>query len=748
MKHFSYLFVMMLCLFLGSINISAQQISKDDAQVIAKQFLKGSNRLKKATGTEIGNVALVYTEKSEKDGETNLYVFNGEQDGFVIVAGDERCSNLILGFSDENSFDASEMPSNIKYWLKGYSIQIDQIKESKANVSGNSQSAKANYIRKASSTNINMPIVSPLLTKNGTEITWKQGAPFNGKAPYIGQSQCITGCVATAMAQIMYYWEWPIKGTGSNSYTWKEQTLSSTFNDHTYNWSIMKPTTNKNTTEEQKNAVAQLLYDCGVSVNMNYGVGSGGDHGSSATSENARTALRKNFGYANSTGIRYRFNYTNEEWESILIDELKKRRPILYGGQDKSGQGGHAFVCDGYGEQGKKNYFHFNWGWDGSSNGYYTISCDPDNYEFSDNQDIITGIRPDNDEDWTDWRDYGEGTYTYQFEGIQQSSGKVSIKGKHSIDNEFHEIKVTNWGINTSKYYSNYSHEQNSVEAIYMINNETNEITVPRFDIGYTFYQNSDTPNPVICSDIENSIFGNQNITGFLKKEYNPYYDSNNKELSLSLIYTCQVNQENRYYSWNISDVLALQSDFEYFRLTVSDVGYATMYLDYAAVIPAGVSVYYANSSSSTSVQLEEISDIIPANTGVIVKAASGTYKFAQAQSNPSNISGNLLKGSVSKTTFTGKESNAYILAKGNDGSAVFKRPSAGKLNGYKAWLDLSDSNAKTIYLDDLVSTSISAVNANKDVKASGSFNLAGQHVNEGYKGFVIKNGKKYWLNK
>jgi hypothetical protein len=245
--------------------------------------------------------------------------------------------------------------------------------------------------------------VSPLLG----DIKWNQGSPYNLQCPTVPTGygisnegeQSVTGCVATAMAQIMKYHEWPVQGNLSHSYIpsgWKNKgytapALSADFAQTTYNWANMTPTYNASSTQAQQDAVATLMYHCGVSVDMNYNVESG------AVSAAVLIALRTYFDYDLGMNYVLRDFYSASEWKDLLKTELNVGRPVFYHGN--SSGGGHAFVCDGYDSN---DLFHMNWGWGGSSNGYFELSAlNPSTLGigggsggYNNGQGMLTGIRP------------------------------------------------------------------------------------------------------------------------------------------------------------------------------------------------------------------------------------------------------------------------------------------------------------------------------------------------------------------
>ena len=340
-----------------AINVNAKDISISDAQTIATNFIKENSV--NISPSANSSLKLAYTAKSTTIlGKNSYYVFNkGVNDGFIIISADDCVHNEVLGYSNNGDFNFEEIPSNIKWWLEQYQREIDYA------VKNNLQSTP--IIRSYATS------VAPLLGG----ITWDQGDPYNQLCPTLTNSsgkteRTVTGCVATSTAQLMRYYKWPTKGTGSNSYTWEngEKTLSMDFSQSTYDWDNMTETYNSNSTTAQKNAVAKLMYDCGISCNMDYGLSETG--GSSASALDQAYGLYKYFGY--DQGMRHinRNYYKLNDWETLIKNEIDNNRPVLYRGSGTGG--GHAFIIDGYNKSG---YFHFNWGWGGRSDGYFVTTA-------------------------------------------------------------------------------------------------------------------------------------------------------------------------------------------------------------------------------------------------------------------------------------------------------------------------------------------------------------------------------------
>ena len=317
-----------------------------------------------------------------------FYLFDIKGGGFVIVSADYRVQP-ILGYSLGSSIDVDKLPSNCAAWLDSYDKQIRAAMEDASlpvhsgwQEQGTSKSGVDGYDS----------IVGPLLTT-----TWDQLPYYNNLCPMYHGERTLTGCVATAMAQIMKYWNWPDTGVSQHSYYTPHGELSANF-ETAYDWANMPIELTSSSSPAQVAAVATLMYHCGVSVNMQYGTLADGGSGSYDIMHNnslyypcAENALRTYFKYSPElTGVM-RLYSTDDEWEAMVKNEIDHRRPILYSGTDPIG--GHQFVCDGYDTNG---FFHFNWGYSGSGDGYFTLEAlNPLDYDFNINQHAVFGIAPD-----------------------------------------------------------------------------------------------------------------------------------------------------------------------------------------------------------------------------------------------------------------------------------------------------------------------------------------------------------------
>lgn len=298
--------------------------------------------------------------------DPQFYVFNSKDgDGFVIISADD-VARPVLGYSRTRKFDTNNTPLCVVSWLSEYNTQILWAKNN--NIPQTEEvSVEWQNLLKESASNAT-PIVEPLI-----QTIWNQAPYYNQYCPYnslVGQ-RTVTGCVATAFAQVMRYWEWPLSGSGYNVYNCSYYgTQSAVFGNTTYKWQYMPDELDENSSAAQIDAVATLMYHCGVSVNMDYGIALqnsifGIGDGSGAATAKVADAAKKYFKYSDATQMISKNDYSETAWKDALKRQLNNSTPMVYAG------GGHAFVCDGYDTQ---DYFHFNWGWGGKCDGWFPVS--------------------------------------------------------------------------------------------------------------------------------------------------------------------------------------------------------------------------------------------------------------------------------------------------------------------------------------------------------------------------------------
>ena len=301
--------------------------------------------------------------------EGNEYTVVGYADGgFAVIANDDMF-DAVIGYSD-GQFSQTDMPPAMVWWMSAMDESLRKQKESGITSPRAVSPADAGYPAS----------VDELVTSS-----WGQDTPFNDQCPtytYAGKTQrYVTGCVATAMSQIMYFHKYPLQGQGRKIYDFtspvdgKQWNFDVRFSRVKYDWDNMIDSYDHGYNALQAEAVAQLMFHCGVSVNMMYNM-----DGSGAFTKDAANSLREYFSY--STKMYTRDVFTKNEWMNIIYKEISEHCPILYGGVSPS-QGGHAFVLDGYDENG---LVHINWGWNGSQDGYFEIG---ELNGFTDGQDMI-----------------------------------------------------------------------------------------------------------------------------------------------------------------------------------------------------------------------------------------------------------------------------------------------------------------------------------------------------------------------
>lgn len=346
--------------------LSAHPVSQETAQAIAVKFM-GTN-----------NLQLISTYKTDKNAAA-FYIFN-TTNGFVIVSADD-CETPIIAYSHEGCFDPENVPVQMQDHLQDFVARIQYGIENQI-VADEVTAKQWKLVKTTGQLNEqkNAKAVAPLLTE-----LWHQGCRYNGLCPEM-QGPCDhaeVGCVAVAMGQIMHYWGYPATGWDSHSYTNAGTTLSADFGNTVYDWEHMPDSLTESSTEAEIEAVATLLYHCGVAVEMNYS-----PNGSGASTLNVPDALKRYFLFSRHLH-RDRKGNDNAAWLSKLKTCLDQQCPILYSGR---GNGSHAFVCDGYDDS---DMLHFNWGWGGNANGYFALgNLNPIGYSFSNENTAILDIFP------------------------------------------------------------------------------------------------------------------------------------------------------------------------------------------------------------------------------------------------------------------------------------------------------------------------------------------------------------------
>lgn len=353
------------------------------AKPMAKGMMRAQSGLRESSLREVISADSAY------------YIFNVGQSGFVIASASDR-TQPVLGYSDNGTFSVSGMPVQLRLWLQRLKEGVRAMETGTVARSKRAQTVSA----------------TPRPTRNAIPALvtskWNQGAPYNLFCPYYkdentgemttGDNRSATGCVATAMSQVMYYWKWPQDMTevipGYTS-TWNMPRTLDPLPSTKFDWGNMLDTYGGTSPEASKIAVAELMQYVGHSIHMGYGPASGAYGG------NCATALIKYFDYNPYLYYAIHDNYTYDGWEDLIYSELAKGHPLMMSGDNSDLTGGHEWVCDGYDGNG---CFHMNWGWGGMDDGYFVLtvmspddqgiggSTSSDGYSMS--QTILVGVEP------------------------------------------------------------------------------------------------------------------------------------------------------------------------------------------------------------------------------------------------------------------------------------------------------------------------------------------------------------------
>ncbi|MBR0274536.1 MAG: C10 family peptidase [Bacteroidaceae bacterium] len=328
--------------------------------------------------------------------DTGFYIFERPEGGVVFVADDDAIGRTVLGYTDQGTYDPEHLPIGLQDWMQQVTVLMDAVHEGKI--------AETQVVSRAGEKTV------PLIQSH-----WNQGDPYNRLCPMMNDQRCITGCVATAMAQVMYYWHWPQQGNGIA--TCKDpstgQPLSVNLSDHKYDWvNMQNDYVPGRFTSAQATAVATLMRDCGYAVDMHY------TPTESAAAVSART-MQKYFLYSPLAKDRYAPNYTTDMWHEYIQEDLLEGRPVLYSGQSTTS--GHEFILDGFNKAG---FYHVNWGWGGYQDGWFTLT---NLYGYNADQWMINHLEPD----------YAGGETPVPFTYSVNEEGTLQIYGKGMMPEEY-----------------------------------------------------------------------------------------------------------------------------------------------------------------------------------------------------------------------------------------------------------------------------------------------------------------------
>ena len=394
--------LLLLTCFLTTALATAAPVSQAEALQTAQSFFSSRGKL-------LSSISAAPARRDLAEGPAEAapyYVFNlGGDGGFVVVSGDDR-TVPVLGYADSGYLDLNHLPDGLQDLLDGYSAEMATLK------SGSVPSVSSGSFVKAP--------VAPLVKTH-----WNQDYPYSENLPLIMHSgeltRAATGCVATAMAQIMKYHSWPQSACLSiPSYLSEDiDSLLPELPPVSFDWANMKYNyTTVDSVPEEIASVALLMEYCGHSVEMNYG------YSSSSYSQTIPEALKTFFGYDKGARFVQRNHYTYSDWVQLLYDELAAGRPIVYSAKTVSS--GHSFICDGYDQD---DYFHFNWGWSGNNDGYFRLtSLNPydqgtggsstrDGYNII--QGAVVGMQPDTQPSGKNYGLYLDGTDAFDYQGTQ-----------------------------------------------------------------------------------------------------------------------------------------------------------------------------------------------------------------------------------------------------------------------------------------------------------------------------------------
>lgn len=413
-----------------SIAANAAPRSAEEALKIAKRFVGSTPMLSHNKSAQLVLSQSIHVASKLRNGMTGentpaYYICNiNDADGFVVVSGDDRFKE-VLGYATSGNINNENLPEGLQYWL-GFLAREMQAAQAHYDANGIMRTSDI------SDESFNaLTSVEPLI-----KTKWNQNSPFNDLCPMTSEGRAVTGCVATGMAQVMNYHGAPLKGIGSHTNAYFAG-CTADFGNTTYDWANMLDTYGNNATETEKNAVATLMYHCGVATDMRYTA-----YDSGTPSIYAGSALVNYFGYNPNMHYEGRDYMSAGAWKALLLSELQAKRPLAYWGMTSETSGaGHFFICDGY--DAGTGLFHFNWGWGGVYDGYYELTAlEPGTGgagagtgEFNYFQSILVGLQPE-----------AMGKYESHFE--MKTFSPVSMTMNQGQWMEFNITELTNNTIN------------------------------------------------------------------------------------------------------------------------------------------------------------------------------------------------------------------------------------------------------------------------------------------------------------
>ena len=367
-----------LILIFAAVLAMAGNVTPEKARTLASSFFTDTRSAAKVSLVWDGTDGLTRAVTAPA-----FYVFNREGGGFVIVSGDDTATP-ILGFSETGSFRTDGMPENVRSWFDSYAAQINYLR----NTGERQRSAGAALWERAAREGIRS--YSPV--KRVETPSWGQDEPFNNLCPTVDGGQSVTGCVCTALCEVMFIHQWPLTTKGDKlpdyEYTTDKNNQKKITGHNlstTYDWANIKKSYKGGYTSAEATAVATLMHDVGVMLQSSYN-----STGTGAYAEDIPTAVIRYMDYDSSTYLAYREEFSAREWCDLIKKDIDAGMPVVYGGDGDGG--GHEFVVDGYATE---DYFYINWGWNGSDNGYFKISSfmlDKD-YDFRFNCSAVFNLK-------------------------------------------------------------------------------------------------------------------------------------------------------------------------------------------------------------------------------------------------------------------------------------------------------------------------------------------------------------------
>lgn len=390
MRKFIPKLLVCLCLLAVSGIVRAERLDEEQARQAAVSFFNNS------TDRGLRRVKAQQLRLLPAKRQSGCYIFNREDGGTVFVADDDAIGYTVLGYTDGGSFNPDSIPVGLQDWLDQIGVLMDAVHEGKLNQ------------RHKLQTRAGTVVVDPLI-----KTQWNQDKPYNNLTPTINGQHCLTGCVATAIAQVLNYWRWPERSQGNGGYY-----LNSDYDKEyavaigtEFDWRNMLNTYSEGSyTQQQGQAVAELMRDCGYAVYMNYGL----DESSAGVDAEWLSTV---FDYRCLAGLRHD-DFTEEAWHELIRKDLTEGRPILYSGQGS--KNGHEFIVDGYRSD---NYVHVNYGWGGYADGWYATT---DMQGYNSDQYMLLGVEPNNDAN----------SFSYVLEdGVLTITGKGPMPGQCKMEN-------------------------------------------------------------------------------------------------------------------------------------------------------------------------------------------------------------------------------------------------------------------------------------------------------------------------